>query len=198
MKKNEFLVALAVKLKNFPEEDVQKSLEYYGEMIDERIEDGMAEEEAVAAVGTVEEIAAEIVAETPMLQLIKQKLTLNRKLTAGETALLICGAPLWIVLLIASLAVLFAVYVSLWAGVIGLFAVPLTFGAGGIGGLIYAVLLGVQTTWGSGVAFAGVSLVLLGLVAPTYYVCKYLAKGLIAVGALFWRFLKKAFAKKGV
>ncbi|MBR2617428.1 MAG: DUF1700 domain-containing protein [Clostridia bacterium] len=198
MNKTNFLVALAVKLKGFPEEDVQKSLEYYGEMIDERIEEGMTEEEAVAAVGTVEEIVAQITAETPLLQLLKQKLTLKRKLTAGEKALLICGSPLWFILILASLICLAAVYVSLWAGVVGLFAVPVTFGVGGVGGLVYSVILGASTTWGSGVAFAGASLILIGFTMPTYYACKISAKGLIKIGVILWRAIKKAFVKKGV
>ncbi len=198
MKKNEFTIALAVRLKGFPEEDVKKSLEYYGEMIDERIEDGMSEEEAVAAVGTVEEIAAQITAETPLLQLLKQKFTMKRKLTAGEKALLICGSPLWAILLIVGLALVFALYVSLWAGVAAMFAVPVLFGIGGVGGLVYSVILGVSTTWGSGVAFAGAALILIGLTLPSYYACKFIAKGLIKVGVAFWRCIKKAFVKKGV
>ncbi len=198
MNKSEFLIALAVKLKGFPEEDVKKSLEYYGEMIDERIEEGMTEEEAVAAVGTVEEITAQITAETPFVQLLKQKFTHKRKLTAGEKALLICGSPLWLILILAALICVAAVYVSLWTGVVGLFALPVTFGLGGAGGLVYSVVIGVQTTWGSGVAVAGASLILIGFTVPTYYACKFTAKALIKLGAILWRGIKKAFAKKGV
>ncbi|MBE7091193.1 MAG: DUF1700 domain-containing protein [Clostridiales bacterium] len=198
MKKTDFLVALTVKLKGFPEEDVKKSLEFYGEMIDERIEDGMPEEEAVAAVGSVDEIVSQITANTPMVQLLKQKLTLNRKLTAGEKALLICGSPLWLVLIIAALACVFALYVSLWAGVVVLYAIPVCFGVGGVGGLIYSVFVGIGSTWGSGLAFAGASLILIGLALPAYYVCKFTAKALIKLGVFFWQCIKKAFAKKGV
>lgn len=198
MKKTDFLVALTVKLKGFPEEDVKKSLEFYGEMIDERIEDGMPEEEAVAAVGSVDEIVSQITANTPMVQLLKQKLTLNRKLTAGEKALLICGSPLWFILILVSFICVAAVYVSLWAGIVALFALPVTFGIGGIGGLVYSVIVGASTTWGSGVAFAGASLVLIGFTMPTYYACKISAKALIKLGAILWRGIKKAFAKKGV
>ncbi len=60
MTKKAFLRALRKSLKELPPEDKNKSIEYYGEMIDDRIEEGVAEEEAVAALGTVEKICAEI------------------------------------------------------------------------------------------------------------------------------------------
>ena len=48
MSKTEFLTELKKALEGLPEEDIEKSLEYYSEMIDDRIEDGLSEEEAVA------------------------------------------------------------------------------------------------------------------------------------------------------
>ena len=62
MTKTEFLVQLKEKLSCLPQADIQQSLEYYVEMIDDRIDDGMSEESAVQSVGTPEKIAEEIVA----------------------------------------------------------------------------------------------------------------------------------------
>ena len=48
MNKQEFLSALQNALAGLPKKDRQKTLAFYSEMIDDRMEDGMTEEEAVA------------------------------------------------------------------------------------------------------------------------------------------------------
>ena len=65
MKRVEFLEALKARLWALPEADIQCSLDYYSEMIDDRMEDGLTEEEAVAAIGNLEEIVQQILGETP-------------------------------------------------------------------------------------------------------------------------------------
>ena len=50
MNKQEFLYELKGKLWALSEEEKKSSLEYYTEMIDDRMEDGLSEEEAVAAI----------------------------------------------------------------------------------------------------------------------------------------------------
>ena len=63
MTKTEFLSALRDGLRALPEADAARSLEYYHEMIDDRMDDGMTEEEAVAAVGDPGDVAGEILRE---------------------------------------------------------------------------------------------------------------------------------------
>jgi len=65
MTKREFLKALWSNLSQLPKEDVERTIDYYNEMIDERIENGMTEEEAVADVGPVEDAAKQIISELP-------------------------------------------------------------------------------------------------------------------------------------
>ena len=65
MKKQEFLRALWNKLSELPKEDIETSLDYYAEMIEDRMESGLSEEEAVAAVGSVEDAAKQNMAERP-------------------------------------------------------------------------------------------------------------------------------------
>ena len=45
--------------------DAMRSLDYYEEMIDDRMEDGMSEEEAVAAVGHPDDVFRDILAALP-------------------------------------------------------------------------------------------------------------------------------------
>ena len=49
MKKAEFLVSLRQKLISLPEDEAGKSAAFYSEMIDDRIEEGMTEEEVSKA-----------------------------------------------------------------------------------------------------------------------------------------------------
>ena len=49
MNKTEFVNQLSAGLMGLSQEDIKRSVDFYAEMIDDRIEDGMPEEEAVAA-----------------------------------------------------------------------------------------------------------------------------------------------------
>ena len=60
MTKAEFLAELRAAISGLPEADIEKSLDFYSEMIDDRVEDGLSEEEAVAALGSVENIKTQI------------------------------------------------------------------------------------------------------------------------------------------
>ena len=65
MTKQEFLRALWNKLSALPSEDVGRALDYFSEMIDDRMESGLTEEEAVAAIGSVDDAVAKIAVELP-------------------------------------------------------------------------------------------------------------------------------------
>lgn len=64
MKKAEFLALLRERLADFSNEDAEKSAAFYSEMIDDRMEEGMTEEEAVAALGSLDDIVRSIRQET--------------------------------------------------------------------------------------------------------------------------------------
>lgn len=88
MTKQEFLKALWTKLSELPKDDVEQSLDYYAEMIEDRIEGGLSEEEAVAAVGTVDEAAAKILSEVP-----KPRSSGNKSTIASFNTEQMAGAP---------------------------------------------------------------------------------------------------------
>lgn len=60
MKKDEFLKELARCIVSLPKSEIRTHLDYYSEVIDDRIEEGMTEEQAVASLEQVEVIAAKI------------------------------------------------------------------------------------------------------------------------------------------
>ena len=122
MTKQEFLNQLRMGLSGLPQEDISERLTFYREMIDDRMEEGLSEEEAVAAVGSVNDIIAQVIAETPFVKIAKERMKPERSMKAWEIVLLILGAPVWLPIGIAIASVIFAIYVSLWSVIISLWA----------------------------------------------------------------------------
>ena len=60
MNKQEFANALRRALDGYPTDEVERSVAFYIEMIDDCMENGMTETDAVASVGSVEEVARKI------------------------------------------------------------------------------------------------------------------------------------------
>lgn len=65
MTKLNFLISLKDRLSALPCEELEERLNFYSEMIEDRMKEGLSEEEAVSTVGTVDEIASQIVSEVP-------------------------------------------------------------------------------------------------------------------------------------
>ena len=105
MNKVEFIQKLSLELLGLPQEDVERWLEYYTEMLEDRIEDGMSEAAAVASLGDPKTIARQILAQTPLTKLIKNKIKPKRKLQVWEIVLIVLGSPIWLSLLIAAVLV---------------------------------------------------------------------------------------------
>ena len=177
MNKQVFLEELRKSLAGFPQDEVDGRLAFYGEMIDDRIEEGLAEEEAVAELGPVDRIAEQTVSEIPIQKLVKEKIKTERKLRPWQIVLLVVGAPLWVALLIAALAVLLAVYVVIWAIVLALWAVELAFVVSAAGGLAAAVMLFVRKDPVQGLLMISAALVLAGLAIFAFYGCLAATKG---------------------
>ena len=165
MTKNEFMNILRSREELFglPEEDIVQSLSFYEELIDDRIEEGMSEEEAVADVGAPGEIAAQILSEIPLKKLVKEKIKSSRRLRVWEIVLLALGSPIWLTLLIAALVILISLYAVLWS----LVAVVWSVGAALVGSFLLSiaglVLLCVQGSVGMGLFLLGLGIVCMGL-----------------------------------
>ncbi len=179
MNKKEFTSQIYSRLKGIPEADINRSLDYYTEMIDDRIEDGLTEDEAVAALGSIEEIALQIQAEHPASQIASEFVKQGRKLRAWQIVLLILGSPVWLPLLLAAAIIVLAVYIVLWSVIIVLYAADLTLAAGAICGLAGAASFFFRGHFVQGVLFIGAGLVCGGLAVLFFFVCNLAAKGII-------------------
>lgn len=114
MKKQEFLRALKKRLSRLPRKDVEERINFYNEMIDDRMEEGLAEEDAVSAVGSVDKIAEQIISDRVEEKVCEEKAP-KRNPKAWEVVLLIAGAPIWLPIIIAVFAVIWSVMIALWA-----------------------------------------------------------------------------------
>ena len=177
MTKKEFLSALSRGLSGLPRREREERVSFYREMIDDRIEEGMPEPDAVASVGTVEGTVSQILAERPAVVSETPK-----KSGGGRVwviVLLVLGFPVWFPLLLSGFAILFSVFVTAASVTFSLFvalwAVDVAFAAGAVGGVgsFFVLLFTGQFasaffTLGAGLISGGLAILLFfGAVAAT-------------------------------
>ncbi len=177
MTKTDFLLSLRARLAGLPQDEVEERLHFYGEAIEDRIEEGFTEEQAVEAVGSVDNIAAQIVADMPLAKIAKVTIRPKRHLKTWEIVLLVVGSPLWLPLLIAAVAVALSLYVALWSVIISLWAVfvSLLATAFGVAGGGVGVAIGGNTL--SGIAMIGAGLTGAGLSVFLFFLCRAATRG---------------------
>ena len=177
MTKHEFLSALRVKLSKFPKKDAEERLLFYEEMIDDRIEDGLNEEAAVADIGPIDKVYSQILGEIPLHRIIKEKIRPKHRMSGGMIALVASTAIVWIPLLIATFAVILSLYAVLWSLVISVWAMFITFAIAAPASVVLSIINIIAGNTLYGVAIISAGLVLAGLAIITYYCSVYAAKG---------------------
>lgn len=195
MRKQEFLGLLRKGLSGLPRDDREERIRFYTEMIDDRMEDGLLEEDAVLAVGAVDEIITQAIADIPLAKIAKERMNTQRRLKAWEVVLLVLGSPIWLSLGLSAVAVVLSLYVSAWAVVISLWAVFATLVVccpGSIGaGVIFVCTGGIL----SGIAMFGCGLVCAGLSVFMFFGCKAATKGLSMLIKKTVVWIKSCFTK---
>ena len=175
-------------------------MEYYSELIADSMEDGVAEEEAVSRLGSLDEIVANVVKETPLTQIVQTRVQESRKKggSGWVIALLILGAPVWLPLLIAALAVLFALFIALWAVVIALWAAVTGVILAGVAAVAAGIFELVRLHVPQGLVLLGGGLVCLGLCALLFLLMKLITVGTVKLCKWIWTGIKSLFVgKKG-
>ena len=196
MNKQEFLAQLEKALSGLPKEDIEERLTFYREMIDDRMEEGLSEEAAVADIGIVEEIASQIIEDTPIVRLVREKVSPKRRLRAWEIVLLVISSPIWLSLLIAALAIALAVYIVVWAVILALWAIDVSFIAGAFGGIVMGIIQIVNGNGMQGLAFIGAGILCAGLAIFMFFLCKAAAKGAVILTKKITRGIKNLFIRR--
>ena len=198
MTKQEFLRLLRQKLSGLPEQDIEDRLTFYGEMIDDRIEEGCSEQDAVSDISSADEIAAQIIADIPLTRLAKERLKPKRKMSTVEVVLLAIGSPLWLSLAIAAMAVVLSLYVVLWSVIVSVWAVFASFAACAVGGAVAGVVLACVGNVPSGIVLLGAGLVYAGLAILLHFGCGAATGGIVWLTKKIAFGIKKCFVRKEV
>lgn len=161
MNKKDYLDRLGALLSCLPKDKRAEAVSFYEEAIDDRIEEGMSEEDAVSAMGPVGITAEMILEELPAVPRAVAKT--RRKSPVLLWVLAIAGSPVWVPLAAAFLIAAVAVYLCIWIVAACIWAVAAA--------LVLALPLGLFMAWcgliaglpAFAVAQAGVGLVLCGI-----------------------------------
>ena len=191
MTKNEFLKELETRLSALPKEDVQERLDFYSEMIDDRIEEGRSEEEAVYEIGPVDEVVNQIAADTPLLKLVKERVKPKRRIRAWEIVLIVLGFPLWLPLLIVAGVLLLVFYIIIWILVIVTYVIEVAFIVASGGSIALFFIAGFNP------AFLGMGLALAGASIFMYYACYGATKLTIKLTKKIALSIKRKIVSKG-
>jgi uncharacterized membrane protein len=198
MSKGEFLQSLERLLKSLSKSEREKSLSYYSEIIDDYMEDGYSEEDAVEQVGNPGVIAQEILEE--------QEGKEGRQLSGGMkgliAVLLVLGFPLWGSLMLAGVCLLLAAALMVVSVYIVIWCIPVCTGACSVSSLVLSVVsmggaaIIVFQNPAAGVIQLGVGMVSAGIFVLFGLLTWVLGKIFVGVTARFSRWLAGIIIRK--
>lgn len=168
MNKEEFLNSLRKRLKGLPNNEIEERISFYSEMIDDRLEEGMSEEEAIESLGGIDNVVRQIASESNLFSIVKEKIKPNKSPNALLIVLLVLGFPLWFPLLLTGFVLLLVAYLLLWVLVIVTYSVEI-FSVG----FSFIMILKMMND-GFNIGYAGTLMLSIGLSLSFLYVC-YLA-----------------------
>lgn len=198
MRKQEFLHKLRAKLIGLPKQELEERLTFYSEIIDDRIEDGMTEEQAVLDIGSVDGISSQIIADIPLSKLAKERIRSQRRLKAWEIVLLALGSPIWLSLTIGSFAIVLSLYAVLWSVILSIWAVFASLVVCSFGGFVSGIFFVMCGNTLTGIAMIGASVFCAGVAIFAFFGCKAATRGIILLTKKIALGIKKCFVKKEV
>jgi len=198
MNKEWFLSQLRRRLADLPEAETEKSLRFYAESIDDRVEDGMSEAEAVAALGSLDDIERSIRTDLPLTTLVRRRVDARRaSLGPLWIVLAVLGFPIWLPLLLTAAVLALSVYLVIWAVIVSLFAALLAVALLGAGLAVYGLGRLLALGLYPALMVLGAAAVCVGAVLALLYPACLLARGLSRLTGRFGRWIKGLFLRKG-
>ncbi len=196
MSKKEFLTTLAGRLEGLPQDDVKKSVDYYSEMIEDRVEDGLSEDEAVEALGSVDDIIGQILSEVSLPKLVKERVKPKRSLAAWEIILLVLSAPIWLPILLSVIAIVVSLYLIIWAIIATLYIADLSIALSGLMCLFAFVVFLTGGRVAPGFLILGIGLVCAGVSILLFFAFNLVTKGILILSKKILTSIKKCFIGK--
>ena len=196
MTKTEFLAQLREGLIGLPNNDIEERLSFYGEMIDDRIDEGVSEEDAVHEIGNVDKVISQIIADTPLSKLVKEKMKPKKRLHAWEITLIVLGSPIWISLMVAAFTIILSLYAVLWSVLISLWATLACVAACVFGFIAAGIVFCFSGKALSGTAMIGAGIACAGFFIFLFFGCTAATKGILLLTKKICFCVKKCFVKK--
>ncbi len=165
-------------------------------MIEDRMEEGLSEEEAVEAIGPAETIISQIIGGTPLVKLVKERVKPKHKLKAWEITLLALGSPLWISLVLAFICIALSLYIVLWSCVAALWAADLSLAISGAVSIPVGIITYVIEGSIPGSAMIACALISAGLGILMFPGCKAVSKGTLRLTGKITHWIKSLLMRK--
>ena len=189
MSKQEFIDELRAKLSKLPNIDIEERLRFYEEMINDRMEDGLSEQEAISGIGSIDEIYLQISQDVPKSHLNldktrqKSKTRKNKKIIILSSTAIIWG-PILIALAVSALALAISLvalaislFVTLWVLVASVWAIFAAFTLSAPAAILIAILNIFSGNILPGIAIIGGGMVVAGLAIFAFFGALYATKG---------------------
>ena len=197
MRKQDFIKELRINLSFLPKEEIEDRISFYSELIDDKIEEGLKEEDAIKSIGNVNEIVDQIINDMPLSKIAKDKIKPKRKLSALEVTLIIIGSPIGLSRLLSLVAVLFSLYIVGWSVVISIWAIFISLISALVAGIALTIISLFSNSALVALSYLGATLIILGLTILMHYVCKIMTKVYIKLTKLIVLSIKKKMLKRG-
>ncbi len=192
MNKEQFFNELNKLLKALPDKERNKANTYYNEIINDYIEDGMAEEIAIEKLGNIQSIADEILSDNGI--------NTNKGSSVGSNiligTLIVLGFPLWGSLLLAGALLLLSFYIILFCPIILFGSIAIAFLASSILCTVTALFIFLENIpygifqLGAGIIVFGLSIIFGWLLVST-------TKSIFKLYSLTWKKVLALFKKRG-
>ncbi len=209
MNKREFLSAVKIGLSYLPAEEAEERVNFLSEMIEDVMEEGLTEEEAILRIGTPEEIIKGILSEIEEedrsdVESERGAMPSNNKdfesgavaptergigrkrMSGGAITLIAVGSVVWVPLLIAAFAVGFSLYAAMWSVIASLWAAFAAFAVSCPAGIAAGACMAFGGGFASGAFTVGAALICGGLAIFSFFGC-------LKLTALTCTFTKRIF-----
>lgn len=176
MNKLEFLNILRQELERQSISNIDNMIEYYDEMICDRVEDGMTEEEAVESMDSIQDIVREAVLDKSVPTLVKERVKKSREKAKADghgwvwVLLAVLGFPVWFPLVLTAIILAFVFFLVFWILVGTLFIVLFSVGISAVACVLASFTI-----------FAGF------IPLPTFFIMLGGGFVLLAVTVLLWK-----------
>ena len=193
MTKKEFCDGLRQALHGLPQREIEQTLHYYTEIIADRMEEGMTEEQAVSKMEPMHVIARRVVADFRGSAAPRTR----AKLSGLMIALLILGFPLWFPLLMTGFGLMVVALTLAWVLVLVFWVVCLGLFSGGMAAIL-GLLIGNIHTGLPWLGQIGLGMAAMGLSVFLFYGAKAAIPMAMGATVRLVSSVKKGFVRRGI